>query len=361
MTIILKINDDKIKDAIHKAAVILQRGGLVVFPTETVYGLGANAFDPCAVKKIFEVKGRPVDNPLIVHISNNDMLKDVVDFSRLTSKQMTSLKKLTKQFWPGPLTLILPKNKKIPYEVTAGLDTVAVRMPSHPIAFSLIEEAGIPVAAPSANRSGLPSPTSFEDVYEDLNGLVDCIIDGGSTDIGLESTVLLLNDPPVVLRPGRITPEELSRVLNQPVSVSVTTEKDNRPLSPGMKYRHYSPRAKVILVCPCPEISQRLFNIWERVRQEDEEDNPGKPVKLVVMVTRRETYNQLSNKIHPLILLGDTLEEVAHNLFGSLRWADRRGYTVIIIEGVEENGLGIAIMNRLRRAASQIIHPTDND
>ena len=334
----LKIDPDNIdSNKVKTAAQIIKNGGLVVFPTETVYGLGANALDPDAVKRIFEAKGRPPDNPLIVHVSNVNMLEEAVDLSRLTPEQIEWVNRLTDRFWPGPLTLVLPKNSKVPEVVTAGLDTVAVRMPNHPVALALIEEAGVPIAAPSANRSGRPSPTRPEDVDVD----VDCIIDGGPTEIGLESTVLLLDTEPVILRPGKVTPEELSEVLGKRVGLSGGGA--GRPRSPGMKYRHYSPEAEVILVHPGDK--DRILNVCEKVRDK----------RVVVMCTSEETYNKVCHEIESMdaevVLLGKTLDEVAHNLFNRLRWADREGFDVVIVEGVEEEGIGIAIMNRLKKAA----------
>ena len=245
-TIIKKIDKNQIdEDAIREAGEILREGGLVAFPTETVYGLGANALDEEAAKKTYEAKGRPSDNPLIVHIA------DLEDLSEITENLPPETELLAKHFWPGPLTMIFEKSSLVPYGTTGGLDTVAVRMPSDLIARNLILAAGGYVSAPSANTSGRPSPTTAEHVWEDLNGKIEMIIDGGSVDIGLESTILDMTvSPPMILRPGAITADMLEEVIGV-VSVDETilgSESSQAPKAPGMKYRHYAPKAKLTIV-----------------------------------------------------------------------------------------------------------------
>lgn len=320
---------------LQECAEILKSGGLVAFPTETVYGLGASAFLDEAVKKIFIVKGRPGDNPIIVHISNLSQLslvaREVPEKARL----------LAEKFWPGPITLILPKAKAIPNSVTANLDTVAVRMPSHPVARKLIEIAG-PIAAPSANLSGKVSPTRAEHVIADLYGKIEAIIDGGNTHIGLESTVVgNLKDVPVLLRPGGVTLEMLEAVVGH-VEVHAVARGETEAsfaISPGMKYRHYSPDAKVILVET--SASARIFEIFEKERRQ------CKAALLLFSRQRKGADIFVGSK--------GSMEEYAKNLFRLLRELDKRGYESIVVEGVEEKGIGLAIMNRLRKSASEII------
>ncbi|MBQ6568765.1 MAG: threonylcarbamoyl-AMP synthase, partial [Clostridia bacterium] len=228
------------ENGIKKAAEILKSGGLCAIPTETVYGLAANSLDPQAVEKIFAAKGRPQDNPLIIHIAETDEIyRYVTDFCQ-------KAKKLTEKFWPGPLTVILPKSKEVPDVVTCGMDSVAVRMPSNPIAHKIIKECKVALAAPSANISGRPSPTSFEHVYEDMNGKIDAIVDGGQCRYGLESTVIsFLTDPPRLLRPGAVTPENIEETIGEIViddAVKNKLAEGQKVLSPGMKYKHYAPK-----------------------------------------------------------------------------------------------------------------------
>ena len=237
---------------LDQAAEVLRSGGLVAFPTETVYGLGANALDEEAVKSIYRAKGRPSDNPLIVHIADTAAVKDLTDSIPGTAQALMDA------FWPGPLTLVMPRSSLVPDIVTAGLDTVAVRMPSHPIASALIKKAGVPVAAPSANSSGRPSPTLARHVIEDMMGKIDVIIDGGNAEVGVESTVLDITvDPPVILRPGGVTLEQLRHVLGNVISDQTPGISDmaGTPKSPGMKYRHYSPKATMLLIQGDPERS----------------------------------------------------------------------------------------------------------
>ncbi len=294
-------------------ASILRKGGLVAFPTETVYGLGANALDENAVKKIFEAKGRPSDNPLIVHVSDKEEL------FALVSKVPEKAQKLMDKFWPGPLTLVLNKSKSVPRAVTAGQETVAIRMPNNKIALELIKQSGIPVAAPSANVSTRPSPTEAKHVLEDLDGKIDAIIDGGRTDIGLESTVIdLTSETPTILRPGKITKEELEKVIGK---IETKAKAGKVAKAPGMKYKHYSPKAKVILV-----------------------------TKKEIPSLKRK----LGTKKIGIILKEGTFEEFAKSLFSKFREMDKKGIEVILVEKIKEKGLGVAIMNRLKKAAGEI-------
>lgn len=323
------------------AAEALRRGGLVAFPTETVYGLGVNALDAAAVGRVFAAKGRPSDNPLIVHVATRDSLRPIV------ASLPKDAERLMERFWPGPLTLVLPRSQAVPDAVTCGLATVAVRMPDHPVALALILLAGVPVAAPSANLSGRPSPTRAEHVVEDLSGRIDFILDGGETGLGLESTVLDLTvDPPVILRPGGITPDMLSEVIG-PVLVDRAGEQlqgDEVPRSPGMKHAHYAPKAPLFLV------SGSFLLMQSKVRElAHEAQVEGKKVGIMCSVESRSRY-----QAEVILEYGsrENLASVAGSLFATLRAFDRHGVEVIIAEGVPEEGIGLAIMNRLRKAAA---------
>ncbi len=327
-------------EALEPAAVLIRQGGIVAFPTETVYGLGADATNPTAVNRIFAAKGRPADNPLIVHIASRE------DVALIAASVPPRAEELMERFWPGPLTLVLPKRPDIPDNVTCGLKSVGVRMPSHPIALELIRLSQTPVAAPSANLSGRPSPTTAEHVAEDLAGRVDLIIDGGETGVGLESTVLdMTSDPPALLRPGGVTLEELVAVLG-PITVDGSVhgeELGESPRSPGMKYTHYAPKAKMILV------DGPLLRVQERVRDliyEYEEE--GRRVGVMCSAESRGVYQA------PIVLefgSRNDLATVASDLFSTLRAFDRHGVDVVVAEGVPVHGLGLAVMNRMIRAA----------
>jgi L-threonylcarbamoyladenylate synthase len=326
---------------IQKAASILRSGGLVAFPTETVYGLGANAFDREALAGIFRVKGRPQDNPLIVHVADR---KTVFQLAAETPQRAIIL---MDTFWPGPLTIILPKNSLIPDEVSAGLNSVALRMPAHPVALELIREAGIPVAAPSANLSGRPSPTTAGHVLKDLGNLIDAVLDGGPADLGLESTVLDLTlDVPAILRPGGVTPEEISRVIGglQIYSSSAEENLNKAPVrSPGMKYKHYAPEAPVFIIEGEPlKVARRLGELLRQYQAE------GKKVGVLAYEENAQFYS-----CGELIVAGRRQEPagVAARLYSALRHFDELGVDVILAEGMEPKGLGLAIMNRLYRAA----------
>ncbi len=322
---------------LRQAGRALREGRLVAFPTETVYGLGANALDADAVARIFAVKGRPADNPLIVHIRRPEEL------GRVAKGVPERARRLMERFWPGPLTLVLPRAPDVPLVTTGGLDTVAVRVPAHPVALALLEEAGVPVAAPSANRSGRPSPTRAEHVLEDLGCQVDVVVDGGPCPVGVESTVLDLSGHiPVILRPGGVPREALEEALGGPVAVGAPRELARR--SPGTRYRHYAPRARLFIVAAeeMEETARRWLSRGARVGA----------------LSRRPL--DLSD---PALLVwpvpGD-LARYARELFDALRWLDSQGCQVILAEAVPEEGLGLAIMDRLRRAAAVGPSPAPN-
>ena len=320
---------------IEKAAKVIQEGGLVLFPTETVYGIGANALNENAVNKIFEAKGRASDNPLIVHISDIAMLEELV-------KEVGQVEqKLIDNFWPGPLTIIFDRKECIPNVVTAGLNTVGIRMPSNEIARNLIELSGLPIAAPSANISGKPSGTKIEDIIDELDGKVDYILDSGMVDIGVESTVVRVVDNQVhILRPGKITVEGIERLGIKVVIEKQIMEECNpqeKVMSPGMKYRHYAPNTKCLLV-----YSENQDKLVDRINQEIELE---KNVLVLGRTSNLEKYNT-ENKLD----MGDSLEEISKNIFTLLRKVDSYKAKLVIIEGVKKEGLGLAIMNRLIRA-----------
>ncbi len=338
-TQIIRVHPDNFEvQEIRKGSMILSSGGLVAFPTETVYGLGANAFEPKAVMQIFKAKGRPADNPLIVHIAR---CEDINELVRSLPKEAEIL---MEQFWPGPLTLILPKKETIPDVVSAGLDTVGIRMPDHSVALTLIAEAGVPVAAPSANISGRPSPTNGEHVIRDMMGRVDVIIDSGSTGIGVESTVLdLTSSPPLILRPGGITLESLRDVLGD-IKVYDGGDGDFAPKSPGMKYKHYAPEAKVIVVEGNEEnILIEIKAMASRFAAQ------GKKVGIMATSENRSFYGD--NYLVKVVGDRKNLSTIAANLFSLLRSFDDMGVDIILAEGVAPKDLGFAIMNRLKRAA----------
>jgi len=338
MTEVLKINPKNPEEnLIKKAAEAIRNGKTVVFPTETVYGLGANALDPEAVRKIFAAKGRPQDNPLILHIADR---KDVFLYAEEVPK---IAEKLMKKFWPGPLTMIFKKSPEIPYEVTAGLETVAIRMPDSRIALGLIKEAGVPVAAPSANLSGRPSPTTFEHVIRDLCGRVDIIIDGGDCPVGVESTVIdMTKEVPVLLRPGGMTLEVLREALGEIKVLPSISEKDV-PLSPGMKYKHYSPRAELVLVSGLPDkVVRKIAELTE------EELKRGR--KVGILATEESLHKYPKGHVLSVGRRSD-LKGVASNLFKVLREFDKIGVDIIFSETFPESDLGLAIMNRLFKAS----------
>ncbi|MCE5189348.1 MAG: threonylcarbamoyl-AMP synthase [Eubacteriales bacterium] len=322
-----------------QGAKLIQAGELVAFPTETVYGLGADGLNGEAVAKIFLAKGRPADNPLIEHVAKKS---DVRQLWRRIPKQAQVL---MDTFWPGPLTLIAPKSDCVPDAVTAGLDTVAVRMPQNKTARSLIQKSGVPIAAPSANRSGRPSPTTAQHVFEDMNGRIPLILDGGPCKYGVESTVLSLAGEPTILRPGAITREMLAAAIGE-VGVSKSVLEPMREgetaASPGMKYKHYAPNAEVIVVLGSPEQTAKRIN--SLIREAEAEG------KICEIAATEQTKHFYKGKKH--IVLGDRDEPVTlcTKLFSVLRDMDTRA-DVIFAEGIPAEDEGLAYMNRLLRAA----------
>jgi L-threonylcarbamoyladenylate synthase len=333
-------------EIISRAGLILRRGGLVAFPTETVYGLGANALDGGAVRRIFAAKGRPLDNPLIVHLDSGDYVDDVAaGISPLAEALM-------QKFWPGPLTLVLPGAGALPVEVTAGLDTVAVRVPDHAVALSLIRAAGVPVAAPSANTSGRPSPTTAGHVIFDLDGKIDAVLDGGPAGVGVESTVLdVTGKIPVILRPGGVTPEQVKAVAGaveiDPSVMAAAVDTNDKPRSPGMKYRHYAPGVPLVLVEGNENKTGKMLTELAR-----EHLRRGKRVGIMSI-----SENIPLNGSVELVKLGSRCapHTLAANLYSALRHLDQAGVDIILAEGTGEEELGLAVMNRLRRAADRII------
>lgn len=339
-TQIVKTNGQLIaKDELNAATEILKRGGLVVFPTETVYGLGGDGTNANAAKSIYAAKGRPSDNPLIIHISTPEDAESYAETNE-------TYYKLAAAFMPGPLTVILPKKDSIPFSVTGGLDSVAVRCPSHPIARQLIAAAGLPIAAPSANLSGKPSPTCARHVIEDLDGRVDMIIDGGSCEIGLESTIVKLDgDAATLLRPGAITADALSCVCGEVKIAPAVLEqlKENeRPLSPGMKYRHYAPSVPLILVDGEEE------NVISFLRTEQKN-------KKCAILCYHEEMAMLDNQNVIDIGASNDLETQAQALFTALRDADSFGVDIIYAHLPTKDGIGLALYNRMIRAAAHTV------
>lgn len=343
---IWKILGDPIKDgnAIKRAGQILLEGGLVAFPTETVYGLGGNALDPEASRKIYAAKGRPSDNPLIVHIAETEALGKIV------SEIPEGARKLAKAFWPGPLTMILPKSEAVPSETTGGLQSVAVRMPSHPTALALIRAGGGYIAAPSANTSGRPSPTMAEHVAEDLGENIDMILDDGPVGIGIESTIVDLTEAvPVVLRPGYISLEDLREVLGEEVRMDqgLLLTGDARPKAPGMKYRHYAPKAELSIVEG--EKAAVTARINELAREAHE---AGKEIGILCTQETREAYPL---GIVKCIGSRSNEEEIARHLYQALREFDDCQVDLIYSEAFYTPRMGEAIMNRLLKAAGHKI------
>ncbi len=335
----------KIYDAQKKASVAaikevadrLIKGEVIAFPTETVYGLGANALDNKAVEKIFIAKGRPSDNPLIVHIANIEQL------SELTDEVNEASQLLINEFWPGPLTIVFKKKDGISDLVTAGLNTVAVRMPNHPIALAILREVGIPIAAPSANRSGKPSPTSAEHVLNDLDGRIEGIVDSGASGVGIESTVIdVSGDIPLILRPGGVTIEELRATVGE-VEIDNEKENNNHPRSPGMKYKHYAPKGQLII------IKEKEDKVINKINQQIiDQIKLGKSVGVLTLEGHKDKFANAD-----LVLAygkKDNLYPLAEHLYDALRQFDINDINYIIVEGVEEKGIGYTIMNRLSKA-----------
>jgi L-threonylcarbamoyladenylate synthase len=341
-TIIIEIDCNNIQqEKLERCAQIIKSGGTVAFPTETVYGLGANALDPTAIEKIFLAKGRPSDNPLIVHVARADEVKPLIKY--IPEKAVKAME----CFWPGPLTIVFEKSDLIPEAITGGLSTVAIRVPSHPIALKLIELAGIPIAAPSANLSGKPSPTKGEHVVDDLTGKADAIIIGGNCTVGVESTVLdMTGEIPVILRPGGVTKEMLEEVLGTiewDAALDEGYSEKSQPKSPGMKYTHYAPKAQVFIIKG--QEDKTTQKIKELIRQYKKE---GKKIGIICF---DETDLFYENVLVKSMGSKAELHTVAANLFSILREFDETDTDVILAEAVVNIGLGQAIMNRLIKAA----------
>ena len=339
-TRVLRVNPtEPEKEMVAEAAAVIRSGGLVAFPTETVYGLGADALNEAAVRRIFEVKGRPPDNPIIVHVADRDSVY------LLASEVPRAAEELISRFWPGPLTLVLKRTELVPAVTCGGLETVAVRMPAHQVALELIKEAGVPIAAPSANVSGSPSPTSAEHVLRDLRGKIEMVLDGGPAEIGVESTVIDMTvDPPELLRPGGLPLEEIEGVIGHvrvPEPARGLVAFTGKPRSPGMKYRHYAPRCRLILVEGDPaSVRRKVAELVTVLRTQ------GKRVGVLAL----DGADYPGAEVVDLGPRSD-LRRVAKSLFTAIRDLDERGVDVIVAEGVEERGLGLAIMNRLRKAS----------
>ncbi|MBE5939480.1 MAG: threonylcarbamoyl-AMP synthase [Lachnospiraceae bacterium] len=335
---------------ISEAAEIIKNGGLVGFPTETVYGLGANGLDEDAAAKIYAAKGRPSDNPLILHISDEKELDDIVEYVPDMAV------KLMDRFWPGPMTLVFKKKCTVPDGTTGGLSTVAVRMPEHEVALRLIEASGVPIAAPSANISGRPSPTKAEHVWEDMQGKIDMIIDGGQVEIGLESTIIdVTGEEPVILRPGYITSDMVKDIIGtvEYDKVVLAVKKDDidenyKPKAPGMKYRHYAPKADFVMYSGSQEA------VTSRINAEIAEDvSNGLKVGIIATDETKDIYMKEAY----VISLGSRDDEdmVAHNMYAALRDFDSKGVDKIYGETFDRSGLGQAIMNRLAKSAGYMI------
>lgn len=342
-TLVLKVDPQNPQmKKIHKAADFIRKGGLVAFPTETVYGLGADALNSKAVLKIFSAKKRPLDNPPIVHVC------DVKSVHRLVEETPPVAEKLMREFWPGPLTLIFKRSSIVPEVTVAGLDTIAIRMPKHDVALALIRESGRPISAPSANLAGKPSPTSAKHVLDDLDGRIDAVLDAGPTEIGVESTVLDLTvAPPQVLRPGGTSYEVLKKALsNVELNPVVTAEKAlpvEKARSPGVKHKHYAPDADVVVV------EGELSAVIEKIKELSARyEQRGSAVGVLCTDETRRHY-----KAGVVKSLGSRkdLASIAHDLFKLLREFDAENVDVVIVEGLPIEGLGLAVVNRLRKAA----------
>ena len=334
--------DDK---GITEAAKILKEGGLVAFPTETVYGLGANAMDDEAVSKVYAAKGRPSDNPMIVHVAKPQ------DLTLLTDNITDDMKKLAENFWPGPLTMVVQAKPQVSRITTGGLDTVAVRIPDNETTLKLIETAGMPLAGPSANLSGHPSPTSSNHVYDDLQGRIDAVIQGEICKVGIESTVVDMTSPaPVILRPGIVTAEDLEKVLGKKVELDpavlqkpkisnngklLETEDDYKPKAPGMKYKHYAPKAEMMIFVGEPE-----------------------KVRLAIAAEKMARV-EFGQKVGVLIFDSDKPKEAAHDFFAQLRAFDKSGVDVILAAALKEDGVGLAVMNRMFKSAGYNIREVE--
>jgi L-threonylcarbamoyladenylate synthase len=345
ITLKFQVDEDNLNEKLKEAAAIIKEGGTVAFPTETVYGLGADALNPDAVKAIFQAKGRPADNPLIVHISSKEQCYDLV--KQIPEKASA----LMDVFWPGPLTLIMKRKTIVPDITTGGLDTVALRVPDNEIARKLIEYSGKAIAAPSANTSGKPSPTTADHVISDLDGKINAVIDGGAVSVGVESTVIdMTTEPPAILRPGMISKEDIEAVIG---SVKIAYDDKVHPesqivRSPGMKYTHYSPDANVILIeGKNKDVIARIAKILSS------SEIMGKKVGLLLTEESRSFL-----KADEIFSMGkkDRPEETASKLFAGLRYMDEKEMDLILVDGsFSQLGVGVAVSNRIRKAAKDII------
>ncbi len=345
-TLLRVCNESDIKsEYLTEAGNILKNGGLVAFPTETVYGLGGNAYDKNASGKIYAAKGRPSDNPLIVHIADEDSLYEVASF--VPKKAVLMMKR----YWPGPLTMVFKKKDTVPYETTGGLDTVAVRMPNHKVALEMIKAAGVPIAAPSANTSGRPSPTKASHVIEDLDGKIDMILDGGEVGIGIESTIIdMTTDIPMLLRPGYITKAMIEEVIGEISEDKVVNAKtkegisgDYKPKAPGMKYRHYAPKADLTMFEG--DISKVVDTINRFAKE-----NMEKGIKVGIIATDETVDKYTADYV---VSIGERCHEetIAKRLYGVLRDFDSTDIEIILSETFYDDEFGYAIMNRLIKAA----------
>lgn len=340
-TEVIKIDQNNMDtEALERAAAIIRDGGLVAFPTETVYGLGADALSAEASKKIYAAKGRPSDNPLIVHVA------EYSDMEKIAQEMPEEAKKLADAFWPGPLTMIVRKNDKVPYETTGGMDTVAVRMPNHPVALELIRRSGGYIAAPSANTSGKPSPTLAEHVAFDMDGRIPMILDGGPVGIGIESTIVdLTEEIPMILRPGYITPKMLEKVIGE-VKMDpgiIASDSLQKPKAPGMKYKHYAPKGDLVIVEGKKQAVAETINHLTKMDAE-----AGLKTAVIASDENLSLYDadckiNIGSREHE--------ESIAANLYEVLREMDEMGVQKMYSESFAGGGLGAAIMNRLLKAA----------
>lgn len=342
-----KVNkDQRSLEALDWACRLIQEGELVAFPTETVYGLGANGLDGRACTKIFEAKGRPMDNPLILHIY------DVAQVEELAEEIIPRAKKLMEDLWPGPMTLVFKKKPQVPKEVTAGGDTVGIRMPVHPVARAFLKKCDLPIAAPSANLSGRPSPTNAQDVYQDMNGRLPLILDGGLCSIGIESTVIdLTREPAIILRPGFYTPEDLTPYLPGVRLDQGLLEEGQIPRSPGQKYKHYAPQARMsVFLGPKEIVEKRLVKEYLQRKSQGRiglllfEDSIEPVKRAIEEVTGRSPFILSQGKTDDLLYMSQML-------FTHLRQFDREKMEEILAMGVESKGYGVSIMNRMKKAA----------
>lgn len=344
-TKILKIEDGNEDEVIREAGEILKSGGLVAFPTETVYGLGGDALKEDAARRIYSAKGRPSDNPLIVHIA------DIGALDELACEIPDSAYKLADAFWPGPLTMIFKKKDIVPYGTTGGLDTVAIRMPSHPVAHRLIKDSGVYIAAPSANLSGRPSPTRAEHVIEDMDGRIDMIIDGGAIEIGIESTIVDVTcEVPMILRPGYVTADMIKEVLGDVCfdeTVLAHTVVKGKPKAPGMKYRHYAPKAELTIF---EGENEKVVSKINELAVKYEYDG----LKVGILSSNENEHKYAHGEV---VVVGsrENEHEVAAHLFDVLRHFDHIDVDVILSEGFSEDSFGQAVMNRLIKAAGHHI------